>query len=326
MELALPMLAPGRSLRFCLMPPGRDPDELIREEGRGAMQAALDAALPLVEMLWRREVEAGPLDTPEARAGFDGRLREALSKIADQGVREHYRAEIRTRRGELFRPARRSGGQGGRTWQRGAGGPARREREPVGPAAGTRSSDLARAGAEAARLGARIREAAILLIACRNPDCIAPVEADLERMIVTTPEFAPVRDALLSAIAAEEDVVAALGALASGDAVEMLERVPQARAHPLARPGQAGDRVVAVLAEAILRHSTALAYEAELADARRELGETDDESWTHRVRRASAEIADLERDLLERTPAAGGDQPSRIQEMLDREVYRAKKR
>ncbi|MEM8843223.1 MAG: DNA primase, partial [Pseudomonadota bacterium] len=105
-DLALPLLQPGRSLRFCLMPEGKDPDDLIKAGGPEAMQAALDAALPLVEMLWRREAEAEPVDTPERRAAMDARLREALGMIRDKGVRDHYGADLRDRRAQMFRPAR----------------------------------------------------------------------------------------------------------------------------------------------------------------------------------------------------------------------------
>ena len=81
-DLALPKLEPGKSLRFCILPEGRDPDDLIRDEGPGAMQRALEAAKPLVEMLWRRETGAEVLDTPERRAAFDQRLKAALGRIA----------------------------------------------------------------------------------------------------------------------------------------------------------------------------------------------------------------------------------------------------
>ena len=79
-DLALPMLSPGKSLRFCLMPEGRDPDDLIRAEGAGAMQRALDEAVSLIEMLWRRET-AEPHDTPERRAALDQRLKAALGRL-----------------------------------------------------------------------------------------------------------------------------------------------------------------------------------------------------------------------------------------------------
>ena len=44
-ERALPMLRPGQSLRFALLPEGQDPDDLIRAAGPPAMQTVLDQAL-----------------------------------------------------------------------------------------------------------------------------------------------------------------------------------------------------------------------------------------------------------------------------------------
>jgi len=64
-ERALPLIKPGQTLRFALLPEGKDPDDLIREHGPSAMQDVLDRAIPLVDMVWRREVSAEPLDTPE---------------------------------------------------------------------------------------------------------------------------------------------------------------------------------------------------------------------------------------------------------------------
>src|SRR5258706_1429831 len=52
-ERALPLLKPGQSLRFALLPAGEDPDTLVIAPGAPAMRAVLDAALPLAEMGWR---------------------------------------------------------------------------------------------------------------------------------------------------------------------------------------------------------------------------------------------------------------------------------
>ncbi|MEO1468252.1 MAG: DNA primase, partial [Pseudomonadota bacterium] len=112
-DLALPMLAAGRSLGFCLMPEGQDPDDVVRAGGPGAMQRLVEGALPLVEMLWRREVEAGPLDTPERRADFDRRLRACLERIEDRDVRDHYRAAFAERRRALFAARREPAPAGG---------------------------------------------------------------------------------------------------------------------------------------------------------------------------------------------------------------------
>ena len=75
-----------------------------------AVERVLDAARPLVDMLWARETEAGPLDTPERRAALEQRLREALGAIRDETLRRYYRDEIdaRLRGAPRGRAARRS--------------------------------------------------------------------------------------------------------------------------------------------------------------------------------------------------------------------------
>ncbi|WP_100964028.1 DNA primase, partial [Bosea sp. FBZP-16] len=67
-DLALPLLEPGRSLSFALLPEGQDPDDLARSGGKPAVAEVIGSAKPLVDMLWAREFEASQLDTPERRA------------------------------------------------------------------------------------------------------------------------------------------------------------------------------------------------------------------------------------------------------------------
>ena len=93
-ERALPLLRPGQTLRFALMPEDMDPDDLIRAKGAEAMKRILEKSLPLVDMLWRREVEREVLDSPEAKAGLKKRLFEALREISDEGVRDQYQTAL----------------------------------------------------------------------------------------------------------------------------------------------------------------------------------------------------------------------------------------
>src|SRR5437667_6188945 len=53
LDRALPLLTPGRSLRFAALPAGEDPDSLIRGAGRTAFAEVLTAARPLSEVLWQ---------------------------------------------------------------------------------------------------------------------------------------------------------------------------------------------------------------------------------------------------------------------------------
>jgi DNA primase len=101
-ERALPLLKPGQSLRFALLPAGEDPDTLILAQGASAMRAVLDAALPLAEMVWRGGVLGRNFDTPERRAGLRQEVRERLSRIGDRPVQEAYRAEFDRRLDQFF--------------------------------------------------------------------------------------------------------------------------------------------------------------------------------------------------------------------------------
>ena len=89
-DMAMPRLKPGKSLRFAMLPDGQDPDDLYRSGGREAIAEVLGGARPLGEMLWSRETEAASLDTPERRAAFEAKLHEVVRSIGDESVRKYY--------------------------------------------------------------------------------------------------------------------------------------------------------------------------------------------------------------------------------------------
>ena len=101
-DLALPVLKPGRSLKFASLPEGHDPDDLVRAGGRAAIHEVVAAARPLAEVLWMRETEAGGFDTPERRAAFEARLVAVTATIGDDSVRKYYRREFGDRLRRLF--------------------------------------------------------------------------------------------------------------------------------------------------------------------------------------------------------------------------------
>lgn len=109
-DLAMPFLAPGKSLRFALLPEGQDPDDLARSGGRGAIEEVIAAAKPLAEMIWSRELEGGNFSTPERRAALEARIKELASGIRDDVVRRYYRDDFAERLRRTFAP---EGGRGG---------------------------------------------------------------------------------------------------------------------------------------------------------------------------------------------------------------------
>ncbi|QPB18273.1 DNA primase [Rhizobium sp. 007] len=124
-DLALPHLKPGRTVRFALLPDGKDPDDLVRHDGRAPFDKVMSQAKPLAEMLWSREINAGKFDTPEARAELEARLKQMVAVIVDENVRRHYQQDIRDRLNAFFQPQfqnrgeRRSFDRGGRPGGRG---------------------------------------------------------------------------------------------------------------------------------------------------------------------------------------------------------------
>ncbi len=94
---ALPHLAPSKSLAFATLPKGQDPDDVVQKGGARAMEVLLAEPEPLVDRLWRSEIEAAPLRTPEERAGFRQRLHNHAQAIGHGDVRGQYLAEFRAR-------------------------------------------------------------------------------------------------------------------------------------------------------------------------------------------------------------------------------------
>ena len=96
-DLALPKLAPGKSLRFALLPQGQDPDDLLRSGGREALADVVAQAKPLADMLWSRETAEGTFDTPERRAALEARIGAVTRAITDEAVRKYYRQDFDAR-------------------------------------------------------------------------------------------------------------------------------------------------------------------------------------------------------------------------------------
>ncbi len=102
---ALPHITPERTLRFVELPAGQDPDDVVRSGGREGMEELLANPEPLDARLWRHEVGAEPLTTPEAWAGLKQRLIAHASAIGHADLSRIYREDWLSRFYEQRRPA-----------------------------------------------------------------------------------------------------------------------------------------------------------------------------------------------------------------------------
>ena len=205
LDLALPLLTPGHSLRFALLPEGKDPDDLLRAEGPDAVKAVIAAALPMADVLWRRALDENDRASPERKAAFERDLRAMAGGIKDETVRRHYLDDLHQRFRELWgqgRPAASAGPRapGGRAFQPRLK-PGQRAWEVPQPA----SPQLrAAAAANTATAAAERRERMIILSAINHPDILHDFWDDFAGLDFTSRALDSLRTLILDVASSEE--------------------------------------------------------------------------------------------------------------------------
>jgi DNA primase len=287
-DTALPLLEAGKSLRFVLLPEGKDPDDLIRTEGRDAMRALIDAAQPMVHLLWRRETEGRVYDSPERKAALDKTLREKLRLIQDPSLRGHYGEEIKRLRWELFRgPSKPASNQYRRAFAN----------QPAKPTQDTRASLLVSGGED---VETRLRVAVILAALLSRPDLIPEFEGKLEDMHCSDPDHAALRACLLQHAGDPiETVRAAADAILEGNALEKLVRSRHVALTPCLR--NPGDVELArlTIVEELAKLEARSGLDAEIAEAAEDMYGLADETVTWRLSQAAEARATAQRAQTE---------------------------
>lgn len=298
-DIALPLLKPGRSLQFAALPEGQDPDDLIRSSGREAMDAVLAQAQPLASMLWQRETEAGVFGTPEKRAALEARFAEVVATIGDENVRRHYRDDVFGRLSDLFRPMQRErrAGQGG--GNRGGG----RGFSPFAvpdhrPSPALAASALVRGP----RAALPMREALILTALLNHPWLIDGQEEEIAALDLRHPQAESLKAALLDVHAQgvagdEEAYQAALAADGHGVLVDQVRATVSLRAVWGAMPGAAKSDVEVTFGQLMALHRKKQALIKEIRDAERAFGDDPTEAnehWLLDAKRREAELVGTE--------------------------------
>ena len=276
LDVAIPVLTAGKSLRFALLPEGQDPDDLARSGGPKAIDRVLASALPLVDLLWARETEAGPADTPERRAALAKRLRDAVASIRDETLKRFYRDEIETRlRAASPRQSWQPGGKG-----RGGRG---RVGEPVSPRLQAGSAGPLLMGTAQFAGGMSDREALIVLALMNHPELLGLEAEDLAGLDFEHPGARAIRDVLLHAMAegAELDP-AVLRARADraglGEIVETLSTAATRNHRWALGPYADPVKLAGTLRQAVILHRKSRTLNSELRAAERALAEEESDA------------------------------------------------
>lgn len=328
-DLAMPRLKPGKSLRFALLPEGQDPDDLFRAGGRAAIEEVIAAAAPLAQMLWTRETEGRAFDTPERRAALEARVGEIANTIADESVRKYYRQDLATRVQQFFAPPPRNyaprgqaGGYGGdRAWpprergnwqNRGGGGDGWRDRnprgrEPAGPQIGGRgvpylvvSRDFAASPlTRGHRTALPRREALILLVVLNHPWLLHDHLEELAALEFRHAEADRLKNALIDQFAHDgtpdpAKLRAILAERGYGETMERLARAITTSGVWGAGPDAAPDDVLVTWQQLVGLHRQWHSLTRELKEAELALGDDASEANYLRLQDVKARLAKME--------------------------------
>ncbi|MGH6859968.1 MAG: DNA primase [Phyllobacterium sp.] len=275
-DLALPVLKPGYSLRFAVLPEGKDPDDLVKTLGPQAFQDILNEARPLADMLWTRETSAGIFDTPERRAELEARLRQMTAQIGDENVRRHYAQDVRDRIQQFFGSGQRSGdrrynGEGGArhygVGQQGGFGPRGR-----GAANGRYavSDSLARSVlVKTTSAAPPLRETAILMTLFNHPRLIEDDFETVVRLEFSHPDLKRFHAAMLNAMAENHlaggaEMRASMAETGHGALIEALEALTRRARIWTATAEAAEEDALEALRQAVHLHQRASTLHKEL--------------------------------------------------------------
>ena len=172
-DLSLPLLRTGKALRFSIMPEGKDPDDLIRNEGASIFKNLIDEAVPMVDLIWKRETEGKSFDSPERRAGLDKSLSDVIALIKDKNLKNHYRDA-------LFQARRQFLGR------QNAGTTEFKNNSRLMPQSDTKSSFLV--AADEKTVSAQIRESTVIAVLMNFPELIEIFYDELIMIDLASPD------------------------------------------------------------------------------------------------------------------------------------------
>ena len=172
-DLSLPLLRTGKALRFSIMPEGKDPDDLIRNEGASIFKNLIDEAVPMVDLIWKRETEGKSFDSPERRAGLDKSLSDVIALIKDKNLKNHYRDALFQARRQFF-------------GRQNAGTTEFKNNSRLMPQSDTKSSFLV--AADEKTVSAQIRESTVIAVLMNFPELIEIFYDELIMIDLASPD------------------------------------------------------------------------------------------------------------------------------------------
>ena len=311
-DLALPLLTIGKSLRFAVLPQGQDPDDIIKSDGKERMKEIIQNAVPMIDLLWQRALEGQNLDSPDRRAAFDASLKYITKKILEPTIRNHYFAALKAKRSDLLRT---TGITKSNIFTK--------NKKNTFATIGAKSSTLATKTSDEKTVKS-VRDVVIFAILFTHPELMKEFSYRLERMELQNKNYSELRNHILQNIDAKpEQIIDLLNAKFSKLINDILNN-PYVKISPALQKNNQKTVAIKILKEEFTKLETSEGMKKEIRDAIEDLNSAASESLTWRLGQATDARSKAQRSTLEEAQEAGEDKDAMtdfLQNLIDNEAW-----
>ena len=311
-DLALPLLTIGKSLRFAVLPQGQDPDDIIKSDGKERMKEIIQNAVPMIDLLWQRALEGQNLDSPDRRAAFDASLKYITKKILEPTIRNHYFAALKAKRSDLLRT---TGITKSNIFTK--------NKKNTFATIGAKSSTLATKSSDEKTVKS-VRDVVIFAILFTHPELMKEFSYHLERMELQNKNYSELRNHILQNIDAKpEQIIDLLNAKFSKLIKDILNN-PYVKISPALQKNNQKTVAIKILKEEFTKLETSEGMKKEIRDAIEDLNSAASESLTWRLGQATDARSKAQRSTLEEAQEAGEDKGAMtdfLQNLIDNEAW-----
>jgi DNA primase len=311
-DLALPLLTIGKSLRFAVLPQGQDPDDIIKSDGKERMKEIILNAVPMIDLLWQRALEGQNLDSPDRRAAFDASLKHITKKILEPTIRNHYFAALKAKRSDLLRT---TGITRSNIFTK--------NKKNTFATIGAKSSTLATKSSDEKTVKS-VRDVVIFAILFTHPELMKEFSYRLERMELQNKNYLELRNNILQNIDKKPEQIIDLLNTKFSKLIKDILNNPYVKISPALQKNNQKTMAIKILKEEFTKLETSEGMKKEIRDAIEDLNSAASESLTWRLGQATDARSKAQRSTLGEAQEAGEDKGAMtdfLQNLIDNEAW-----
>ena len=285
-KLSLQHLEPEKSLRFSILPPGQDPDDLIKSKNHTLFEDLIKKASPLIDVLWSLNTEDRVFDSPERKAALDVFMKKEIGLIKNKHLRSYFLSRLAELQKSFFslRPTKSTAKDKKLSYRK----TSRNVDHAVYPLQETKNSVLGKSSSEV-QIELRQKEGAILMCVINHPILALEFENELSKIEFNFTDLEVIRDAVLTELTSKESNVdiflEKLNKRLKLDVTNTLKKIPHLQIHPELDSAAHVSRAKRILRDTIISHETLVEFVREIKVLESEILHSETEELTSRLQK-----------------------------------------